>query len=60
MSETEESGGLLDGVDTAPEESTTPAETEISHAAADPEAQAAEPLERPDWWPEKFWAKEEK
>ena len=59
MSETEESGGLLDGVDTAPEESTTPAETEISHAAPDPEAQAAEPMERPDWWPEKFWQKDD-
>ena len=60
MSETEESGGLLDGVETeASEESTTPAEAEISHVAADPEAEAAEPLERPDWWPEKFWQQDE-
>jgi hypothetical protein len=60
MSETEESGGLLDGADIAPEESTTPAEPEISHVAADPEAkESAEPLERPDWWPEKFWQQDE-
>lgn len=62
MSETEESGGLLDGVEAeaeTQEDSTTSAEAEISHVAADPEAESSEPLERPDWWPEKFWAKDD-
>lgn len=61
MSETEESGGLLDGVDSEvnTEDSTTSAEAEISHVAADPEAESSEPLERPDWWPEKFWQKDD-
>jgi len=61
MSETEESGGLLDGVSVeadAPETGTTSAETEVSHIQADPNAEDDSPLERPDWWPEKFWAKD--
>jgi hypothetical protein len=61
MSETEESGGLLDGVSAEAEvdtDSTTSAEAEISHAAVDPNAEDDSPLERPDWWPEKFWSKD--
>jgi hypothetical protein len=62
MSETEVSGGLLDGVsgeeNTPDNSSTTSAEAEISHVAADPNAEDDSPLERPDWWPEKFWAKD--
>ena len=61
MSETEESGGLLDGVSAEAEtdnDSTTSAQAEISHMAADPEAEEDTPLERPDWWPEKFWSKD--
>ena len=61
MSETENSGGLLDGVSAEAEtetNGTTAADTEISHIAADPSAEDNEPLERPDWWPEKFWSKD--
>ena len=61
MSETEESGGLLDGVSAEAEteaDSTTSAQAEISHLAADPNAEDDTPLERPDWWPEKFWSKD--
>lgn len=55
--EPSEPAGLLDTA--APEEAQASSEPEaIEHRAADsiPED---EPLERPDWWPENFWRKEE-
>ena len=57
--EPSESTGLLDSV-TAEEESQTPepSEATIEHRATD-SIPDDEPLERPDWWPENFWRKEE-
>lgn len=55
--EPSEPAGLLDTA--APEEAQASSEPEaIEHRAAEsiPED---EPLERPDWWPENFWRKEE-
>ena len=49
--------GLLDSasVETEAVES-NPQKTEISHL---PEEDDDSPLERPDWWPENFWKKDE-
>jgi len=57
--EPSESTGLLDSV-TAEEESQTPepSEVTIEHRATD-SIPDDEPLERPDWWPENFWRKED-
>jgi hypothetical protein len=57
--EPSESTGLLDGV-TATEESqdSEPKQETIEHRAAD-SIPDDEPLERPDWWPENFWKKDE-
>lgn len=52
--------GLLDGA-TASEETqgqTNPTATAVDHRAATPEDDTS-PLERPDWWPENFWKKDE-
>lgn len=64
MTDTTESGGLLDGesADLTSEETTSDAGAEISHLEQ-PTTQAATeeddgPLERPDYWPEKFWNKD--
>lgn len=57
--EPSESTGLLDGVEATEEsQDSAPKQETIEHRAADsiPED---EPLERPDWWPENFWRKEE-
>ena len=63
---TEETTGLLE--DAAPEEevSEKPKEAEIDHrdpaevkAKEDFESKDDEPLEKPEWWPENFWKKEE-
>jgi hypothetical protein len=57
-SETQEAG-LLDSV--APDDNqgqTDPSNTEVSHLNQ-PEGDDDEPLERPDWWPENFWKKDE-
>jgi hypothetical protein len=57
--EPSEPTGLLDGV-AATEESqdSTPKEETIEHRSVD-SISDDEPLERPDWWPENFWRKEE-
>jgi hypothetical protein len=57
--EPSEPTGLLDGV-TATEESqdSEPKQETIEHRSAD-SIPDDEPLERPDWWPENFWKKEE-
>ena len=50
--------GLLDGVSISEEsQEVTTNEPEIDHKAA-PEDDD-EPLERPEWWPENFWKKDE-
>lgn len=51
--------GLLDGA-TATEDtqSQNPVATNVDHKAASPEEDDS-PLERPDWWPENFWKKDE-
>lgn len=53
--------GLLDNVQVNDEQTpTNPQAVEIDHKAADPSAPAPdEPLERPDYWPENFWRKDE-
>ena len=55
-----EPAGLLDGVDTqdsSQDDSPAPEKTAIDHRASDsiPED---EPIDRPDWWPENFWNKD--
>jgi hypothetical protein len=53
--------GLLDNVQASDEAKTiNPQSVEIDHKAADPSAPAPDdPLERPDYWPENFWKKDE-
>ena len=53
--------GLLDNVQASDEAKTiNPQSVEIDHKAVDPSAPAPEdPLERPDYWPENFWKKDE-
>jgi hypothetical protein len=48
--------GLLDNVSIPTEQTQVePSKTEISHRAEQDDG----PLERPDWWPENFWKKDE-
>lgn len=52
--------GLLDNA--SPEIATEEINTnkvEINHQATDPTTEDDGPLERPDWWPENFWKKDE-
>jgi hypothetical protein len=62
--ETQEATGLLDNATPEEEVSADPKETEIDHRPVD-EVKAAEevsndePLERPEFWPENFWNKDE-
>lgn len=50
--------GLLDGASITEESQVVDTtQTEIDHKAAPPDDD--EPLERPDWWPENFWKKDE-
>jgi hypothetical protein len=49
--------GLLDNVSVEPAVDTDPNKTAISHLDT-PEDDDG-PLERPDWWPENFWKKDE-
>lgn len=53
--------GLLDNVQASDEaKPINPQSVEIDHKAADPSAPAPDdPLERPDYWPENFWRKDE-
>ena len=52
--------GLLDSVkiDDGQGQQAEPSSTEIAHLTK-PEGDDDEPLERPDWWPENFWKKDE-
>lgn len=52
--------GLLDNVQVSDDSKpTSPQAVEIDHKATDPSAPAPdEPLERPDFWPENFWNKD--
>lgn len=58
--EPSESTGLLDGViaDEQAQDSTAAEPAAVDHRAAD-SISDDEPLERPDWWPENFWKKED-
>lgn len=57
--EPSESTGLLDGVEATEEsQDSAPKQETIEHRAAD-SIPDDEPLERPDWWPENFWKKED-
>jgi hypothetical protein len=59
---TPEETGLLDSATVENEEasSSDPQQVEIDHRdPAELEAQDDEPLERPDWWPENFWKKDD-
>lgn len=52
-------GGLLDSIsmeDSQGTQNANPSDTEISHIA---KSEDDSPLERPDWWPENFWKKDE-
>jgi len=54
-----ENGGLLDSVTTEDSQGTeqqNPESTQISHLA---EQEDDTPLDRPDWWPENFWKKDD-
>jgi hypothetical protein len=53
--------GLLDSAinEVAIDTSAEPVKQEISHLASDPNAEDTDPLERPDWWPENFWKKDD-
>ncbi len=52
--------GLLEAAATEapPQQTTEGQEPAINHIQGDPTAQDDEPLERPDFWPEKFWNKD--
>ena len=52
--------GLLDTatIEADPKEA-NPNATEVSHLAQDENATDDDPLERPDWWPENFWKKDD-
>lgn len=56
--ESQEPAGLLDGVTVEQQEAPTPEGQTMQHLQKDKEDDD-EPLERPDWWPENFWKKEE-
>lgn len=59
---TPEETGLLDSATVENEEasSSDPQQVEIDHRdPAESEAQDDEPLERPEWWPENFWKKDD-
>lgn len=53
--------GLLDSaqVDDSQGQQVEPSSTEISHLSKPEGADEDEPLERPDWWPENFWKKDD-
>lgn len=57
--EANDNSGLLDSVSPEPEQTTESQEqATISHVQPDPKAEDDGPLERPDFWPEKFWKKD--
>lgn len=52
--------GLLDNATIETESAADPQKTEVSHLSQDNASEDDdEPLERPDWWPENFWKKDE-
>ncbi len=55
--EVSQDSGLLDNVNVEPAANTDPNATAISHLDT-PEDDDG-PLERPDWWPENFWKKDD-
>jgi len=57
--EANDNHGLLDSAVAEPEQTTDGQEqATISHVQPDPAAEDDGPLERPDFWPEKFWKKD--
>lgn len=57
--EANDNPGLLTEALSAEDEQTTEGqEQSISHIQQDPNAEDDTPLERPDFWPEKFWSKD--
>jgi hypothetical protein len=56
--EPSESTGLLDNITPEEAQDSTPTEAAVDHRASD-SIPDDEPLERPDWWPENFWKKED-
>ena len=58
--EVSQEAGLLDNATIETETTADPQKTEVSHLAKDDASEDDdEPLERPDWWPENFWKKDE-
>ena len=57
MSESTDNSGLLDAALEADEQTTESQEESINHTDQ-PEKEEAEPVQRPDYWPEKFWKKD--
>lgn len=56
--EANDNSGLLDSALAEEEQTTESQEQSISHTTPDPNAEDDTPLERPDFWPEKFWKKD--
>ena len=56
--EANDNSGLLDSVSIEEEQTTESQAQSIDHKQPDPAAEDDSPLERPDFWPEKFWNKE--
>lgn len=56
--EANDNSGLLDSAIAEEEQTTESQEQSISHTTPDPNAEDDTPLERPDFWPEKFWKKD--
>jgi hypothetical protein len=56
--EANDNSGLLDSALAEEEQTTESQEQSISHTTPDPSAEDDTPLERPDFWPEKFWKKD--
>ena len=57
--EANDNSGLLDSITVDEEQTTASQEQSIDHKQVDPQAEDDTPLERPDFWPEKFWNKDE-
>ena len=57
--EANDNSGLLDSVSVDEEQTTESQEQSIDHKPVDPSEEDNTPLERPDFWPEKFWNKDE-
>jgi len=57
MSESTDNSGLLDAALDAEEQTTVSQDESISHTT-EPVKEETEPVQRPDYWPEKFWKKD--